>query len=66
MKRTRHHQEGYVFKKGSNWYVRYREDVLAEHGIIKRIQKCRRLAEGNLAERGGFEPPVGVLAPTTV
>ena len=21
---------------------------------------------GNLAERGGFEPPVGVLAPTTV
>jgi integrase len=47
MKRTRHHQEGYVFKKGSNWYVRYREDVLTEHGIIKRIQKCPRLAEAS-------------------
>jgi hypothetical protein len=23
MKRTRHHQEGYVFKKGSAWYLRY-------------------------------------------
>jgi hypothetical protein len=24
------------------------------------------VVRGNLAERGGFEPPVGVLAPTTV
>ncbi|MCU1240921.1 MAG: phage integrase [Candidatus Acidoferrum typicum] len=44
MARTRHHQAGYVFKKGSNWYVRYREDVLLEDGSFKRIQKCRRLA----------------------
>jgi len=26
----------------------------------------RKTQEGNLAERGGFEPPIGVLAPTTV
>jgi integrase len=45
MARTRHHQAGYVFKKGSNWYVRYREDVVLEDGSIKRIQKCRRLAK---------------------
>jgi hypothetical protein len=30
MARTRHHQAGYVFRKGSNWYVRYREDVQLE------------------------------------
>ena len=45
MARTRHHQAGYVFKKGSNWYLRYREDVVLEDGSIKRIQKCRRLAK---------------------
>ena len=45
MARTRHHQAGYVFKKGSNWYVRYREDVQLESGSIKRIQKCHRLAK---------------------
>ena len=26
----------------------------------------RKMQEGNLAERGEFEPPIGVLAPTTV
>jgi hypothetical protein len=45
MARTRHHQAGYVFKKGLNWYVRYRDDVLLEDGSIRRIQKCRRLAQ---------------------
>ena len=44
MTRTRHYQAGYVFKKGSNWYLRYREDVLLENGSIKRVQKCRKLA----------------------
>jgi integrase len=44
MKRTRHHQAGYVFKKGSNWYLRYREDVQREDGSIARVQKCRKLA----------------------
>jgi len=45
MTRTRHHQAGYVFKKGSNWYLRYREDVLLENGSIKRVQKCRKFAK---------------------
>jgi integrase len=45
MARTRHHQTGYVFRKGSNWYVRYREDLLLDDGSIKRIQKCKRLAK---------------------
>jgi integrase len=47
MVRTRHHQAGYVFRKGSNWYVRYREDVHLETGIVKRVQKCQKLAEAS-------------------
>jgi integrase len=45
MARTRNHQAGYIFKKGSNWYVRYRENVQLESGSIKRFQKCRKLVE---------------------
>jgi integrase len=47
MSRTRHHQAGYVFRKGSNWYVRYREDVQLENGSAQRIQKCHKLAEAS-------------------
>jgi len=47
MTRTRHHQTGYVFRKGSNWYVRYRESVQLEDGSIERRQKCRKLAEAS-------------------
>jgi hypothetical protein len=47
MARTRHHQSGYVFKKSSNWYLRYREEVRLESGIVKRVQKCRKLAEAS-------------------
>src|SRR5882762_2771366 len=47
MARTRHHQAGYVFRKGSNWYVRYREDVQLENGSVQRIQKCHKLAEAS-------------------
>jgi integrase len=43
MKRTRH-QSGYVFRKGKNWYLRYREDVLLDGGSHARSQKCVRLA----------------------
>src|ERR1035438_8358257 len=28
MKRTRHHQEGYVFKKGSAWFLRYYDTIV--------------------------------------
>src|SRR4051794_2611831 len=44
MKRTRH-QSGYVFRKGKNWYLRYREDALLDCGSPDRVQKCIRLAE---------------------
>src|SRR6267378_1187696 len=47
MARTRHHQAGYVVRKGSNWYVRYREDVQLENGSVQRIQKCHKLAEAS-------------------
>jgi hypothetical protein len=47
MARTRHHQAGYVFRKGSNWYVRYREDVQLENGLVQRIQKCHTLVEAS-------------------
>jgi integrase len=57
MKRTRHHQSGYVFLKGSNWYLRYREDVTREDGSIDHIQKCRQLAkaEGKYRSRRSVE-----------
>jgi integrase len=47
MARTRHHQAGYVFRKGSNWYVRYREIVQLENCSVQRIQKCHKLAEAS-------------------
>jgi integrase len=57
MARTRHHQAGYVFKKGSNWYVRYREDVQLENGSVQRLQKCHKLAEasGQYRNKGAAE-----------
>ena len=57
MKRTRHHQSGYVFLKGSNWYLRYREDVTKQDGSIEHIQKCRQLAkaEGKYRSRRSVE-----------
>lgn len=38
------HQKGYIFKKGSWWYVRYYDDVVQEAGSIKRVQVARRVA----------------------
>jgi integrase len=40
----RRHQEGYVFRKGRNWYGRWWEDVIVE-GRIVRKQRARKLAE---------------------
>jgi integrase len=37
-------QDGYVFKKGSSWFLRYRENTNVD-GQIVRKQKCVRLAE---------------------
>ena len=48
MKRTRHHQSGYVFLKGSNWYVRYREDVYA-----RMVQSSTSRSAGGSQRRKG-------------
>jgi integrase len=45
MKRTRRHQRGYVFKKGSAWYLRYYDHVMGAAGEAEHKQKCRRLAD---------------------
>jgi len=44
MKRTRRHQKGYVFKKGSAWYLRYYDLIVGPTGEVKRKQKCHTLA----------------------
>ena len=45
MKRTRRHQKGYLFKKGSAWYLRYYDRVLGPAGSVEHKQKCRKLAD---------------------
>jgi integrase len=47
MKGSRH-QEGYVFRKGSLWMVRYYDSENAPDGSIRRVQKCKKLAEVGL------------------
>jgi integrase len=37
-------QDGYVFRKGNSWFLRYRENA-NENGQIVRRQKCVRLAD---------------------
>jgi integrase len=36
-------QKGYVFHKGSSWFVRYCDDVLQADGTIKRKLVCKKL-----------------------
>jgi integrase len=36
-------QKGYVFHKGTSWFVRYCDDVLQPDGTLKRVQVCKRL-----------------------
>jgi len=38
------HQEGYVFRKGRNWYGRWWDDVMVD-GEVVRKQRCEKLAE---------------------
>lgn len=45
MKRTRRHQKGYVFKKGSAWYLRYYDLIVGSAGEPEHKQKCRKLAD---------------------
>jgi len=39
------HQEGQIFRKGNGWYLRYRESEYQPDGSLKRVQKCKKLAE---------------------
>ncbi len=42
---VRRHQRGYVFLKGSCWYLRYYENELQADGTVKLVQRCRKLAD---------------------
>jgi integrase len=44
MKRTRH-QQGYLYRKGSLWLLRYYDYELASDGTVRRVQKTKKLAE---------------------
>ena len=37
-------QQGFVFRKGDSWFLRYRHDVDVD-GVIVRKQKCEKLAD---------------------
>lgn len=38
------HQQGYIFRKGANWYGRWWDDVIV-NGQVVRKQRCEKLAE---------------------
>jgi integrase len=40
----RRHQDGYIFRKGSYWYVRFYDEVAQPDGRIERNQVCRQVA----------------------
>ena len=42
---TGRHQKGYVFRKGSGWYLRYSDYVVAPNGSTSRKAKCKKLAD---------------------
>jgi integrase len=44
MKGTRH-QEGYLYRKGSLWLLRYYDSEFAADGSVRRVQKTKKLAE---------------------
>jgi integrase len=37
-------QQGFVFRKGNSWFLRYRHDVSVD-GVLERKQKCVKLAD---------------------
>ena len=45
MTSTRRHQKGYIFKKGSSWYLRYYDSVVGPDGRTARKAKCKKLAD---------------------
>jgi integrase len=47
MKGTRH-QEGYLYRKGSLWLLRYYDSEFAADGSVRRVQKTKKLANFGL------------------
>src|SRR5271165_6504110 len=47
------HQNGYVFRSGRYWYLRYYDTVLADSGETHRVQNCKQLvvAEGSFRSK---------------
>jgi hypothetical protein len=43
MKGTRH-QQGYLYRKGSLWLLRYYDSEFASDGPVRRVQKTKKLA----------------------
>jgi integrase len=44
MKGTRH-QQGYLYRKGSLWLLRYYDSEFSAEGMVERVQKTKRLAK---------------------
>ena len=47
MKGTRH-QEGYLYRKGSLWLLRYYDSEFVADGSVRRVQKTKKLAAAGL------------------
>ena len=45
MRRARRHQQGYLFRKGNGWYLRYYDYAVGCDGTTKLKPKCKKLAE---------------------
>lgn len=45
MRRARRHQSGYVFRKGSFWYLRYYDHKIQPDGTLQQVQSCKQLVE---------------------
>jgi hypothetical protein len=43
--RARRHQQGYVFRKGNGWYLRYYDYAAVPDGTVKLKPKCKKLAD---------------------
>jgi integrase len=39
-----HHQEGYLYRKGNLWLLRYYDSEFSANGTIRRVQKTKKLA----------------------
>src|SRR5258706_3285563 len=60
-------QKGYLFHKGSSWFLRYCDDVMQADGTIKRKLVCKKLSVdygGNYRTAKSVQPLVDdILAP---